>query len=75
MPSRFISWGVKAYKISTIVDSHSVRQYDRQGVKAYKISTIVDGVPCADPTKRGVKAYKISTIVDHRQLPISNDEV
>ena len=34
--------GVKAYKISTIVDMNQKDEYKKEGVKAYKISTIVD---------------------------------
>ena len=56
--------GVKAYKISTIVDWTRYAAYRHAGVKAYKISTIVDKGLLNVLTLVGVKAYKISTIVD-----------
>ncbi len=57
-------WGVKAYKISTIVDSMASLPNFFSGVKAYKISTIVDMEVIVLYAIMGVKAYKISTIVD-----------
>ena len=49
--------GVKAYKISTIVDMQAQDFGSVLGVKAYKISTIVDVSTLNLLRNEGVKAY------------------
>ena len=63
---------VRAYGISTIVDTVASVGAAAAAVRAYRISTIVDFQEVLCPDGMAVRAYRISTIVDQLVRNVDN---